>query len=82
MRLLLVAGVLLGLSWSAEAQQLPPAPAGTPPGVSLSLTAEQTRLIVQTLGQIGCQTVTQFTICEEARDLLREIQRQAREQIK
>ncbi len=83
MRSLLVAGVLLGLCSGAGAQQPPPALEGVAaPGVTLKLTVEQTKLIVDTLGAIGCQNVTQLTVCEQARDLLRDIQRQAREQLK
>lgn len=33
-------------------------------------------MIVQTLGQLGCQNVTQFAMCQKAVDLLAEIRRQ------
>ena len=68
----------------AQAQQLPqaPSPWGPAPGVSLKLSVEQTKLIVQTLGAIGCQSVTQLAMCNDALALLKDIQAQAREQMK
>jgi hypothetical protein len=50
--------------------------------VNLLLTSDQAKLMVETLGQIGCQTVQQMMICQRAAELLRDIQRQVREQIK
>lgn len=85
MRRLLVAGVLLGLSWSAGAQQLTPAPlGGEAPGVTLRLTVEQTKLIVDVLGQAQCGalSVSSLALCQSMTELLQEIRRQAREQQK
>lgn len=76
MRSVLLAGLLLLGGHDALAQQLPA------PEISLRLSVEQTKLIVQTLGAIGCPNVTQLMVCEQARDLLREIQRQAKEQVR
>lgn len=87
-RLVSVAGALLlglcGLIPAAAAQQLPPAAAlgDASPGVSLRLTVEQTRLIVQVLGQVGCQNVTQLIVCEDAAALLKEIRTQAASEVK
>lgn len=75
--LLLAAGVLLG-GHDALAQQLPV----VEKPITLSLTDEQTKLVVQTLGAIGCQNVTQLVMCLEAAKLRAEIQLQAREQVK
>jgi hypothetical protein len=50
--------------------------------VNLKLTVEQTKLIVETLGAIGCQNVTQLIVCQRAAELLAEIRRQAAAQIK
>jgi hypothetical protein len=77
--------LLLGLCISlapAQAQQLPQAPTGAAPGVSLKLTVEQTKLIAETLGAIGCQNVAQLVVCLEAAKLRAEIQSQAAEQLK
>lgn len=84
MRRFILAGVALCLCSGVQAQQLPPAPlsgAGVP-GVNLKLTVEQTKLIVETLGAIGCQNVTQLIVCQRAAELLAEIRRQAAAQIK
>ncbi len=84
MRRLLTAGVvLLGLNGGSLAQQpSPPAPSGAVPGVHLDLTVEQTKLIVQTLGAIGCQNVTQLVVCQEAADLLKTLREQAKGQVR
>jgi hypothetical protein len=74
-RLLLAIGLLL--SGPVLAQQLP-----AQPPVKLELTVEQTKLIVETLGAIGCQNVTQLVLCQRAVELLAEIRRQAKEQVK
>lgn len=65
------------LSGPAFAQQLP-----TQPPIRLELSVEQTKLIVETLGAIGCQNVTQLVLCQHAVELLAEIRRQAKEQVK
>ena len=75
--LLLAAAILLG-GHDAPAQQLP-APEQK---VALSLTVEQVKLIAEALPMIGCQNVAALIKCQMAIDLLREIQRQAREQVK
>ena len=68
--------VLLGLCGGAQAQQ------PLPPQVHLTVTPEQVQLMVETLGQIGCQNVQQMILCQRAADLLRELQRQVRDQQK
>lgn len=84
-----VYGLLLaGLASTAQAQQgfftgnvTSQGVAITEPGkLHLNLTVEQTMLIVQTLGQIGCQTVEQLARCNDAAALLAEIKRQAKAQ--
>ena len=57
-----------------------PALAEEPPKVTVSMTVEQAQLVVQTLGQIGCQNVTQLVICQQAVELLREMREQIRKQ--
>ncbi len=53
------------------------------PRVTLSLTIEQAKLLVETLGQISCQTVAQqLQGCDVAKVLLRDIKRQVLEQQK
>jgi hypothetical protein len=84
-RPLLSAGLLLGLCIglaTAQAQQLPQAPMGAAPGITLKLTVEQTKLIVETLWAVGCQNVAQLVMCLEAAKLRAEIQSQAAEQLK
>ncbi len=84
-RLFLVAGVLLGVSGNAGAQQLPPPPTGGQAvGVTLKLTVEQTKLIVDVFGQAQCGalSVSTLALCQRMTELLEEIRRQAREQIK
>lgn len=83
-RTFLPGALLLGLCASAQAQQpLPPAlDGGQAPAVTLKLTVEQTKLIVETLAAIGCQNVAQLVVCLEAAKLRAEIQRQAAEQVK
>ena len=80
-RLLILAGILL-CGHTALAQQSSTQPAGEllAPKLTLSVTTEQAMLIVQTLGQIGCQNVTQLVICHQAAELLREIREQAKAQ--
>jgi hypothetical protein len=68
---------VLGFASLAQAQDIP-----TQPKLTLSLTVEQAQLIVQTLGAIGCQNVTQLAICQQAVDLLRDIREQAKAQAK
>ncbi len=74
MRIGLVLG-LLGFVASAQAQELAPK-------LTLSVTTEQAHLIVQTLGAIGCQNVTQLVVCDQAKELLRAIREQATAQQK
>lgn len=50
--------------------------------VTLRLEVEQAKLIVQTLGAIGCGNVTQMIVCHQAEALLHEMQKQLNEQIK
>ena len=69
--------VLLGLCFSGAQAQQP-----LPPQVHLTVTVEQAQLMVETLGQIGCQNVQQMILCQRAADLLRELQRQVRDQQK
>ena len=73
MRRLAIIGALL-LGGPALAQQ----PITGVPPLHLEVTVEQAQLIVQTLGAIGCQNVTQLAICQQAVELLRNM----REQIK
>lgn len=65
---------LLGFASLAQAQEV------GEPKVNLRVSIEQAMLIVQTLGQIGCQNVTQLIICQQAAELLREIREQAKAQ--
>ena len=74
MRGLIVAAVLL-LGGPALAQQ-------PPPKVTLSIEVDQARLIVDMLGAINCGTVTQLMVCQQAADLLRQMQAQLRAQVK
>jgi hypothetical protein len=70
----------------AHAQTLPSTDGLLPkmPGtqIRLELSVEQTKLIAQTLGAIGCGNVQQMMVCEQAAELLREIRKQATEQVK
>ena len=66
------------LAGPALAQQLPAAA----PKVALSLTVGDVQLIVQALPLIGCTNVGQWAVCQHAVELLREIQKQARGQVK
>jgi hypothetical protein len=56
-------------------QQLP-----AQPPVTLTLEVEDAMLIVQTLGQIGCQNVQQLTACNRAAALLLKIKDQVKAQ--
>lgn len=73
MRSFLLGGVLLGLASVAQAQELPKT-------LDLKLTIEQTMLVTQVLGQVGCTNVTQLAICNRAVELLRSIQEQVKAQ--
>lgn len=53
-----------------------------PPKLNLMVTQEQAQLIVQTLGAIGCQNVTQMAVCQQAVELLKDIREQAKAQLK
>ena len=66
---------LLGFASLAQAQEVAPK-------VTLSITVEQAQLIVQTLGQIGCQNVSQLVICQQAADLLRDMREQIKAQVR
>jgi hypothetical protein len=83
-RFLLSGALLLALCSGAWAQQNTPPPIGglSAAGIHLELTEGQTKLIVDTLGQIGCQNVAQLAVCDEAKELRREIARQAKPQVK
>lgn len=52
---------------------------GVPP-LHLEITVEQAQLIVQTLGAISCQNVTQLAICQQAVDLLKNMREQVKAQ--
>lgn len=67
--------LIAGLASPALAQQLP-----TQPPVTLTLEVEDAMLIVQTLGQIGCQNVQQLMACNRAAALLLKIQDQVKAQ--
>lgn len=86
MRRLLVAGVLLlGMQGGSSAQQLPPATSsGAAPGVHLDLTLEQTKLIVDVLGQaqFGPLTVSSMAMAQRVTELLGAIREQAKAQAK
>jgi hypothetical protein len=68
--LVIVGCLLVSPSWGQEKK------------VALSLTADQAMMIVQTLGQIQCTTVSTLATCQKAAELLKEIQEQARSQVK
>ena len=72
----LAAAVLL--AGPALAEELP----APPQTVALTLEVEQVHLIVSTLGAISCQNVTQLVVCQQAADLLRELRRQVKSQVK
>ena len=74
--LILAAAVFLG-GHVALAQIPPPEKEFT-----LTLPESRVKLIVETLKAIGCQNVAQSIVCDDAKDLLREILRQAKEQTK
>ena len=74
MRLVLALG-LLGFASLAQAQEVVPK-------LTLSVTTEQAQLIVQTLGAIVCQNVTQLAICQQAAELLRSLREQIKTQVK
>jgi hypothetical protein len=65
---------LLGFASMAQAQGF------GEPKLTLSVTAEQAMLIVQTLEAIGCQSVKQLVVCQQAVELLRDIREQAKAQ--
>ena len=73
MRLVLALG-LLGFASLAQAQE--------PLKLTLSVTTEQAQLIVQTLGAIACQNVTQLAVCQQAVELLRDVREQVKAQAK
>ena len=79
-----ITAILLGLCSTAQAQQLisDPLPLTIAPRITLSVTIDQAQMVVETLGQIGCQNVQQMMTCQRAAELLRDIQRQVREQQK
>ena len=77
MRWLFLVGLLLGGHEALAQQQLP-----AQPPVTLTLEVEDAMLIVQTLGQIGCQNVQQLMVCERAVTLLRKVQDQVKAQQK
>ena len=64
------------------ADGLPAPPAAAAPRVKLDLSVEHVQLIVQMLGAIGCGTVQQMIVCQQAVDVLGEIRSQAKEQLK
>jgi hypothetical protein len=46
------------------------------PSVKLTVTLDQAKLIVETLGAVSCPTVRQLATCNAAAALLKEIQQQ------
>ncbi len=68
--------VLVGLLFA------PVAFAQETPKITLLVTVDQAMLLVQTLGAIGCQNVTQLMVCQQAAELLRDIREQAKLQVK
>ena len=50
--------------------------------VRLTLSAEETRLVVQTLSAIDCGNVQRLMVCNEAVVLLQKIRDQAKEQVR
>lgn len=84
--------VLAGFAFSAQAQPAPPtmrvgdqdvpitSPSFIVPGVSLRLTTDQAMVIVETLGQISCQTVRDLARCNEVAALLANIKQQVKAQ--
>jgi len=68
----LVLAVTLLLGGPALAQQ----PVTGLPPLHLEVTVEQAALIVGTLEAIGCQSVKQFVICQQALDLLKSLREQ------
>ena len=52
---------------------------GVPP-LHLQVTVEQAQLVVQTLGAIACQNVTQLVVCQQAVELLASLREQIRAQ--
>lgn len=74
MRLPLIVG-LLALTLPARAQvQQPP--------IKLELSTDQAMLIVETLGQISCQKVSEQASCQLALQTIKDIQAQSRPQVK
>ena len=83
MRPVLLAFGLLGFASCAQAQEIvPPIYRAliVEPKLTLHVTTDQAMLLVQTLGAIGCQNVTQLMVCQQAAELLREIREQAKMQ--
>lgn len=72
MRLVLVAA-LCALAFRAGAQGLPQGKET----VTLDLQTEQVLLITQLIEQMGCGTVRQLILCQQAAELLKDIRRQA-----
>ena len=70
---LFLVGVLLGGHDVLAQQQLP-----AQPPVTLTVEVDEAMLVVQTLGQIGCQNVQQLMVCERAKRLLKKIQDQVK----
>lgn len=80
MRVTLLAASLGLLGGVALAQQ--PLPAPKEPDIRLTLSVDQVKMIVDTLPSVGCQNVAQLVVCQKVIDLLAEIRRQAKEQVK
>jgi hypothetical protein len=76
MRGLFLAGLLL-YGHQALAQQLP-----AQPPVTLSVEVRDAMLVVETLKAIGCPSVQQLIVCQQAVDLIRKIQDQVKAQEK
>lgn len=72
MRFLVLGIALLGLASTVQAGELP----GKSPPVSLKLSVDEAQLIVETLQQIGCQTVGQMATCNLAVQTLKDIREQ------
>jgi len=72
MRVVLLALGLLGFASIAQTQEIPK--------LTIKVSTEEAMLIVQTLGAIGCQNVTQLVVCDQAKALLLSIREQVKAQ--
>jgi Lon protease-like protein len=70
----LLAAAFLGWCSLASAEE--------PVKLTLSLTVEEAMLMVQTLSQLRCQSVSELAVCQKALDLIHSIREQATKQVK